>query len=180
MSVELNIQSKTEMSTIAEPIFEGILEEKLSVRSVRISSGFANEIKIEKFHQTDAFVLKLKNKMSAYIHNNIQLLMDGKEEFIRNYNKFNNSEFLMAWETQTLFHDIVGFYKNRIDQLRGTIDTSIQIGYKKTLYKKGVTLKNGIQKKKGDIKDFTIKKKYSELGKMVKLLAFLDTDNLEQ
>lgn len=149
------------------------------VRSARISVGFSNYSKVFEAKKTDAFVKDLKNKMSAYILENIQFLMDDKKEFIRTYVKFN-SNVILAWETQTIFHDIVGFYENRIAQIRSKIDTSIQVGYNKKYYKKQTTLKGGIIAKKGSIKDFSIKKKYSDLGKIVKLLTFLDTENLSK
>jgi putative transposase len=153
-------------------------EKKLPVRAIRISSGFANNEKIKNFKWLDCFVKELKNRMSSYIYKNLQQLIDDKKKFICNYNKFNNKN-LYAWEVQTIFHDICGFYENRIDQLRGRTDTSLQIGYKVTYYKKRVTLKNGIIKNSGDVKDFSIRKKYNELSKIVKLLTFLDIDHFE-
>jgi putative transposase len=152
-------------------------EKKLPVRAIRISSGFANAEKIKRFKFLNVFVKDLKNRISHYVYKNLQLLIDDKKKFIATYNKFNNKN-LYAWEVQTIFHDICEFYENRIYQLRKGLDTSVQSGYKITYYKKQVTLKNGIKVKKGYVKDFSIRKKYNELGKIVKLLTFLDADNL--
>ena len=127
----------------------------------------------------NCFVKDLKNRISPYIHKNLQFLMDDKYKFEKTYNKFNNKN-LYAWEVQTIFTDVCEFYENRIYQLRKGLDTSVQSGYKITYYKKKVTLKNGITVKKGSVKDFSIKKKYNELGKIVKLLTFLDVDNLKK
>lgn len=149
------------------------------VRAIRISSGFANYTKVQQFKNIEVFVKQLKNRMSEYIHQNIQFLIDNKKEFIRTYNKFN-SKNLYAWETQTIFHDICGFYESRIDQLHSRIDTSTQVGYNIKYYKKQTTLKNGLIAKKGSVKEFSIKKRYNEVGKIIKLLTFLDTDNLSK
>lgn len=149
------------------------------VRAIRISSGFANTEKIRKFQWLDSFVKDLKNRISPYIHKSLQALIDNKKKFITTYNKFNN-ENLYAWEVQTIFHDVCDNYENRISQLRSGLDLSIQNGYKKTYYKINITSKEGYPIKKGSIKDFTIRKKYTEAGKIIKLLTFLDMDNLEK
>lgn len=149
------------------------------LRATRISVGFSNYSKVWEAKKTDTFVKDLKNKMSVYILENIQFLMDDEKSFITTFKIFKGGG-LLSWETQTIFHDIVGFYKNRISQISSKIDTSIQIGYNKKYYKRQTTLKGGIIAKKGDIKDFSIKKKYSDLGKIVKLLTFLDTENLSK
>lgn len=151
------------------------------IRAIRISSRTANTEKVKKFQETDVFVKDLKNRISKYIYDHLQEMLDDHDEFIRNYNKFNDKEKrLTAWETQTIFHDICGLYKNTLDQRRKKLDTSTQIGVKITYYKKKVNLRNGITKNKGDIKSYSIIKKYSNLTKFIKLLVFLDRNNLDK
>ena len=154
-------------------------ETKTQVRAIRISSGFANSEKIKRFRWLDSFAKDLKNRISKYIHKNLQALLDDKKKFITNYSKFNNAN-LYAWEVQTIFHDVCDFYENRIYQLRSGLDTSIHNGYKIKYYKINITSKEGYPIKKGSIKDFSIRKKYTELSKIVKLLTFLDMDNLQK
>ena len=149
------------------------------IRSKCISSKFANEKKIKKFQWVDCFVLDLKNRISKYVFENLQWMIDDYDDFITTYSKFNN-DTLYAWEVQTIFHDICDNYKNTIDQRNKNLDTSIQVGYEITYYQKKVNLANGEVKNKGDVKSFQIKKKYTDLSKFVKLLVFLDRKNLKK
>lgn len=149
------------------------------IRAIRTSSKFANEEKIKKFQWADCFVKDLKNRISKYIYENIQWMIDDYEEFIRTYSQFN-SKTISAWETQAIFYDICKSYKNTIDKRKKNIDTSIQAGYEINYYKKKVVIGNGITKNKGDVKSFHIKKKYTDMSKFLKLLVFLDRKNIEK
>jgi transposase len=148
-------------------------------RSMLVSCRIANAGKIKKFQEVDNFAKDLKNSMSKYMHENLWLMIGDTYSFNKTYSKFNDDK-MFAWEIQTMFHDIVELYKNRIDQLKERIDTSVQTGVKTTLYKKKTHIKGNITKEKGDVKSYTITKKYSEIGKLVKLLLFLDATNLNQ
>ena len=154
-------------------------EEIMQLHSVRTSCRIANTEKRKAFQNVDYFVKELKNEMSKYIYNNFQLMLDDYDEFIRSYNKFNN-DFISAWETQAIFQDICKSYNNTLKQKRKQLDTSIQFGYRITKYKRKTTLKRGIVKERGDVKEFKIKKQWTDLTKITKLLTFLDCDNLEK
>ena len=158
-------------------------EIEMDFRSVRLTSSFMNDSKYIHALELNKSALKTKQWMSDFIKNNFRLYLINQKEFLTRYKKFTavNNELINAWETQTMFQDILGFYKNHFKQICQNLSTSIQDKINYTYYKKIVKSKDGkILHKKGDVMSFEVKKKHTDLTKLVKLLIFLDTDNLEQ
>ena len=94
------------------------------LKSERYTSKYLNESKLDFIKATDASVRRLKNSMSLFCHENIIQLVTDKN-FQVNYKLFRN-EFITPWETQTIFQDIIKFYKNSYFQRVRNIDFGIQ------------------------------------------------------
>ena len=79
-------------------------------KSERYTSKYLNKEKLNKLIKIDDEVKNLKNEMSKFCYENLfDLLSDSK--FVNNYKLFK-SEYLSAWEIQTIFKDIIIFYIN--------------------------------------------------------------------
>lgn len=159
------------------------LEPDKALRSVRMTSCFMNDSKYDYALELNKANLKTKQWMSSFVKNNFHLYLLNEADFLTKYKKFTavNNEDINAWETQTMFQDVVGFYKNHFKQICQNLSTSVQDKIKYTYYKKTVNSKDGkTLHKKGDVLSFEVKKKHTDLTKLVKLLIFLDTENLEQ
>jgi hypothetical protein len=162
---------------------DGSPEKEMEFRSVRMTSCFMNDEKYNYALELSKANLKTKQWMSSFIKNNFHSYLLDQDKFLTNYKKFTavNNEDINAWETQTMFQDVVGFYKNHFKQICQNLSTSIQDKIIYKYYKKIVKSKDGkIIHKKGDVMSVEVKKKHNDLTKLVKLLIFLDTENLEQ
>ena len=135
------------------------------LKSERYTSKYLNKSKLDFIKATDASVRRLKNSMSLFCHENIiQLVAD--KNFQVNYKLFRN-DFITPWETQTIFQDIIKFYKNSYFQRVRNVDFGIQDKIVITYYKRDTK-----HNKKGDVKSFGIKKKQTNLSKLLKYLVF--------
>ena len=116
------------------------------IRSERYTSKYLNKGKFDLLQGIDEKVKTLKNQMSLFCKEHIfDLTLD--KNFQINYKLFKN-DFVTAWQTQTLFQDIIKFYKNAYFRRIYNLDLSIQDGIKIEYYKK-----NGKHWKKGDLKN---------------------------
>ena len=135
-------------------------------KSERYTSKYLNKEKLNKLIEIDNEVKCLKNEMSKFCYENLfELLSDSK--FVNNYKLFK-SEYLSAWEVQTIFKDIIIFYENyfkvKIKNLSFLTQKEIKVEY----YKKNTKVH-----KKGEVKSFEIQfNKISNLGKLIKYLCF--------
>ncbi len=135
------------------------------LKSERYTSKYLNGSKLDFIKATDASVRCLKNSMSLFCHENIiQLIAD--KNFQVNYKLFRN-DFITPWETQTIFQDIIKFYKNSYFQRVRNIDFGIQDKMVIIYYKRDTK-----HNRKGDIKSFEIIKKQTNLSKLLKYLVF--------
>ena len=135
------------------------------LKSERYTSKYLNKSKLDFIKATDGGVRRLKNSMSLFCHENIiQLVAD--KNFQVNYKSFKN-DFITPWETQTIFQDIIKFYKNSYFQRVRNVDFGIQDKIAITYYKRDTK-----HNKKGDVKSFGITKKQTNLSKLLKYLVF--------
>ena len=135
------------------------------LKSERYTSKYLNKSKLDFIKATDASVRRLKNSMSLFCHENIiQLVAD--KNFQVNYKLFRN-DFITPWETQTIFQDIIKFYKNSYFRRIRNVDFGIQDKIVITYYK--IDTKHN---KKGDVKSFGITRKQTNLSKLLKYLVF--------
>lgn len=135
------------------------------LKSERYTSKYLNESKLDFIKATDASVRRLKNSMSLFCHENIiQLVAD--KNFQVNYKLFR-SDFITPWETQTIFQDIIKFYKNSYFQRVRNVDFGIQDKIVITYYKRDTK-----HNKKEDVKSFGITRKQTNLSKLLKYLVF--------
>ena len=104
------------------------------LKSERYTSKYLNKSKLDFIKATDASVRRLKNSMSLFCHENIiQLVAD--KNFQVNYKLFRN-DFITPWETQTIFQDIIKFYKNSYFRRIRNVDFGIQDKIVITYYKR--------------------------------------------
>ena len=142
-------------------------------KSERYTSSKLNKEKLNKLIKIDEEVKNLKNEMSKFCYENLfDLLSDSK--FVNNYKLFK-SEYLSAWEIQTIFKDIIIFYINyfkaKIKNLSFLTQKEMKIEYYK---------KNTKAHKKGEVKSFEIVfNKISNLGKLIKYLCFTKDFNIK-
>ena len=126
-----------------------------------------NQGKLDLFQDIDEKVKNLKNGMSSFCHEHIFELFNDKN-FQVHYKSFKN-DYLTAWQTQTVFQDIIKFYKNAYEQLIDNLDLGVQDKIEIKYYKK-----DGKHHKKGDLKSFELIKKQTSLTKLIKYLVFVD------
>lgn len=138
------------------------------MQTVRFTSKFENKNKFKKIFKIDCKVKELKNNISLYIFNNLQRLIEDKKSFLADYKMFRIEE-LSAWETQTIYQDIVRLYENQLYRRKQNLNFNVQSGTDVIRYKRNV--KNN---KKGDVKEIKLKKKKTTLCKVVKYLAYCD------
>lgn len=142
------------------------------IKSERYTSKYLNKKKYQLLKKIDWNVRVIKNSISKYCYDNIfELFSDNN--FQANYKKFSN-QYLDAWQTQTIFQDIIKFYQNTFKQHIFNLDFNIQKEIKITYYKRNT--KSG--KKVGDIKSFSLIKQKTPLGKLVKYLVFCNLEKL--
>ena len=137
------------------------------IKSEKYTSKYLNKGKFDLLHGIDEKVKTLKNQMSLFCKEHIFDMMLDKN-FQINYKLFKN-DFITAWQTQTLFQDIIKFYKNAYFMRIHNLDLSIQDSIKIEYYKK-----NTKHNKKGDLKSFSLIKKQTNLTKLVKYLVFVE------
>jgi IS605 OrfB family transposase len=140
----------------------------VALKTIRLTSYFHNNEKFNKIQEIDSKIKFVKNNMSQFIHENIESLLSNKKEFLTNYKQFKIDD-ISAWETQSLFQDIIKLYENKIQKLNQNKDLFVQEEFKITFYKRA-TKRNKI----GDVKEKVIIKKKTKLSKTIKYLSFCD------
>lgn len=136
-------------------------------KTVMHSSKYLNKGKLELLRTVDENVLVLKNEASAFVHSHILELLDtGVLTFANKYYKQYRSEYLTAWEIQTLFIEICRLYKAASDRLFKNARFEVQKSVHKTYYKK-----NTPKHKAGDLKEYWIVRKPSSLSGLLKYLV---------
>ena len=133
-----------------------------------------NTGKLNKIKELDKNVIALKNKMSAFIHNNIhELTKLGYMNFGNKYYKQFNG-LLTAWETQKLFMMICQQYLLAVDANIKSTRFDVQVDIHREYYKRNV---NG--RVKGELKKAYLVKKPSSLSGLLKYLLYInDFDNI--
>lgn len=86
------------------------------------------------FQDIDLKVKGLKNGMSSFCHEHIFELFNDKN-FQVHYKSFKN-DYLTAWQTQTIFQDIIKFYKNAYEKLIDNLNLGVQDKIEIKYYKK--------------------------------------------
>ena len=140
----------------------------MDLRTIRFTSKYHNKSKLEKLLDVDEKVLFLKNEMSIFIFNNFKNVLFDKKIFLKEYKQFKIAE-LSAWETQSLFQDIIILYENQFHKRKQNVDFKIQLNISTVRYKR-----NSGNNVKGDLKTFELKMKKTKLCKVLKYLVFCD------
>ena len=143
----------------------------MALKTVRLTSHFHNQEKLEKIQAIDATVKKIKNDISQFTYDNFEKLLFDKKEFLKNYKLFKIDE-ISAWETQSIFKDIIKLYENQFHKIKQNNNIYIQTDFKITRYKRS-TKRN----KAGDVKEKILIKKSTKLSKIIKYLSFCDLSN---
>lgn len=97
----------------------------MQLKTIRFSSHFHNDGKFDRLKQIDKDVLVLKNQMSNYILKNFDKLLFDKNNLLKDYKLFRIPD-LSAWETQSLFQDIIILYENQLQKRKQNVDFRIQ------------------------------------------------------
>jgi hypothetical protein len=148
------------------------------LRSARLSAvpQVVNVGKLATVHQRLDRVRTLKNRMSAYIHQNVPALFGTPTAFRAGYTQFSGTGVLNAWETQTLFHGICGDYERAWDRRVQQHSFFVQAGWSAGRYVRQVTRKaQGVTQlmylpgapKPGD---FSLKRRQTELTRAASYL----------
>ncbi len=140
----------------------------MSILTVRFTSNYHNQGKFERIYQVDQQVLALKNKMSKYILDNFSRLLFDKKSLLAEYKLFKIND-LSAWEAQTVFHDTIKLYENQLQKRKQNIDFKIQESTSVTYYRRATK-----KHQAGDVKEFKINTKKTELCRVVKYLTYCD------
>ena len=136
-------------------------------KTVMHSSKYLNKGKLELLRTVNESVLALKNEASAFVHSHILELLDtGVLTFANKYYKQYRSEYLTAWEVQTLFIEICRLYKAAADRLFKNARFEVQKSVHKICYKK-----NTAKHRAGDLKEYWIVRKSSSLSGLLKYLV---------
>jgi len=143
----------------------------VAIKTIRLASYFHNQEKFEKIQAIDAAVKKVKNDISQFIFEHFEKLLFDKKEFLKSYKLFKIDE-ISAWETQSIFQDIIKLYENQFHKIKQNNNISIQTAFKITRYKR-----NTKRNKAGDVKEKFLIKKSTKLSKIIKYLSFCDLSN---
>lgn len=148
---------------------------KKELRGTKMSTNrqICNVEKFESVVRMMDQVLSIKQKISTACHDNLLSLFIDPYTFKEQYKNYSNS-ILNAWETQALFHDIVGDYQRAIQDRFKNVSFIVQSpkGWKYETYRRSVK-KNGIVlHATGEIKPgtFQIQSKKTDLTKIAKYL----------
>ena len=147
-----------------------LILENTMLKSERYTSKYLNQGKFDLFQDIDLNVKDLKNGMSSFCHEHIFELFNDKN-FQVHYKSFKN-DYITAWQTQTIFQDIIKFYKNAYEKLIDNLNLCVQDKIEIKYYKK-----DGKHYKKGDLKSFKLIKKQTNLTRLIKYLVFVDDIN---
>jgi len=115
----------------------------------------------------------LKNGMSSYIYTQLPKLLfkETREELFAEYKNFK-TPYLSAWETQSLWQDIIGFYAETISRRLEKIFTK-RIQKSATIVRYKVNTKSN---KKGDIKTIKREWKTTPLCDIVRYCGVFDIE----
>ena len=147
----------------------------MSTKTIRYTCGFQNIGKTDTLKKIDMEVLELKNQMSKYVFEHIdEFLLESKYTFVSRYKRFQ-SDYLSAWEIQTLFNIVMTAYDNCVRNKFKAIEVRLFKGFKYSYYKKNVgTHKIGDVKRKYRIEPLS---KYNKLIRF--LVWFKDLDHIQ-
>lgn len=140
----------------------------MELRTIRFSSYFHNDGKFERLSEIDQEVKSIKNKISIYILDNFDKLLFDKKSLLSDYKLFK-IDSLSAWETQSIFQDIIKLYENQLQKRKQNIDFRIQSSINVEHYKKKTK-----HHEVGDVKNFKIISKKTNLCKVTKYLVYCD------
>ena len=149
--------------------------DNVRIISERFCSKYLNDRKSSLLFDIDKDNIKIKNEMSNVIFNNRHLLLThSKYDLIKMFASSFKSQYLKAWNMQSMFADCVVMYMNYFDKLKSNL--SLKTTYKSPIvsYYKKSTFKH----KAGDIKEIIYNRHWTSFGKLIKALVFCNQDNL--
>ena len=155
------------------------------IRSERYSSKYLNTGKFETLSKVLEDTKRLKNDYSQFLFEHIYDVFIDRSyitlgtKFWKEVAKLYPSNYLKAWNCQSIFQDITIQYITRIKALLHNLDLSLSTVDKNgntkltiTYYKKNVSKDGEIIHYKGDIKEFKQPKKYTTLSKFIKYCVY--------
>lgn len=143
---------------------------KVKTKKISKRLGFMdlNKKKSELLSAVMQKAMILKNNISKYISTNRFRLVHNYNELVADYKLFNKDEYIRlnekmvcfsAKEVQAIFQDIATAYMYQYQGKIENFSPSIQVGWERTVYKKG--------KNKGKTKTWDLRKEKTEICKLV-------------
>ena len=124
------------------------------IKTIKYTSYFHNKNKHEIIIKIDSYIRELKNKMSLFVKDNIEELINiGEMNFYNKYYKQFHNDYIIDYETQTLLKYICTFYMNYINSSLQNKRLYIQKEVIIKRYKRRINNHNI-----GDVKDYSIKR----------------------
>ncbi|MHB8252111.1 MAG: zinc ribbon domain-containing protein [Acidiferrobacter sp.] len=163
----------------------------VEVRATRLTSNsrIANTEKFDKAMRLFDRIAALKNRMSAYCFHHLRDLIADPYAFKTQYKTFKDNTNLNAWETQSLFHDVVDFYVNGFRQRLERKQIFVQSGWKATRYQKNVYRRpkageysedgRVLAHVRGDTKSFDLVRRKTPMTGIVKYLCYVNQDTFD-
>ena len=145
-----------------------------TIESKYSNSFYTNKVNVGKFSivkEKAECIREFKNELSGRIFSNLMLYKDmPKNDMIKHFNCYY--EGLVGQDIQNAITDVYTSYSNKFEQIRGKTTVNI-MEIKPEFYKKnGKKLNNGsFTFKKGDFKEFKIKKHTTRLTKVISYLS---------
>lgn len=136
--------------------------------SERFCSKYLNDGKLSLLKKVDEDNIRLKNEMSDVIFKNKHLLLtSSKYDLVKMFASSFKSQYLKAWNVQTMFADVAVMYLNYVNALKGNLQLKVT--------EKPITIvhykKSTKQHKAGDVKEVIQHKHWTPFTKLLKAIA---------
>ena len=145
--------------------------EDVRIVSERFCSKYLNGRKLSLLQKVDTDNIILKNGMSKLLFDNRSLLLtESKYSLVKMFASQFKSQYLKAWNVQTMFMDIVVMYMNYVCKLKANLQLKVvekpatRICYKNT---------NGTHKA-GNLKEVVYHRRWTPFTRLLKALVFID------
>jgi len=146
---------------------------KVNINSKSAISFFlkdTNDVKVEKLYLKAIAIKEFKNEVSELMFNDVFKLINLGKNYSKTYFK-SKSKYLNAQDEQNAIEDVFDSYNNKFNNLKDLFKFK-KITLTPVRYKRN----SGISKK-GDIRNFNIKKTYNRLTLTLNLLFKIEDDN---
>ena len=143
----------------------------IRVISERFCSKYLNDGKLSLLQKIDEDNIRLKNEMSEIIFKNKHLLLaSSKYDIVKKFASIFKSQYLKAWNVQTMFADVLVMYMNYATSLKANLSLRVTEKPSSISYYK----KSSKWHRVGDVKEIVQHKHWTTFTKLLKALVFVD------